>query len=119
MLFPRAPGRSSILSSKILVILKAQLKCHLFGKSNSNPQVKMNPFLPASPQGWGQGFHCFFFTTVYPVSQALSEVQHLGHGWLGLSGSGPLFCGLSEKASRGSEPQGQRDLHREERGQEG
>lgn len=34
---------SSILSFKILIILKAQLKCHFFSKSNLNPSQNESP----------------------------------------------------------------------------
>lgn len=41
---------SPILSLKILIILKAQLKCHLFSKINLNPKSKLIILFLASYQ---------------------------------------------------------------------
>ena len=48
--FPQSLEGSSILSFKILIILKAQLKCHLFSKINPNPKSKLIILFLASYQ---------------------------------------------------------------------
>lgn len=48
--FSRSLEASPILSLKILIILKAQLKCHLFSKINLNPKSKLIILFLASYQ---------------------------------------------------------------------
>lgn len=67
-------------SFKIPIILKAQLKCHFFCKSNPNPCQNEYPLLAASPQGWAgvRGCTVFYHLSTQP-SQTLSEVLYPGH----------------------------------------
>ena len=49
---PRSLKASPILSLKILIILKAQLKCHLFSKIDLNPKSKLIILFLAPTSTW-------------------------------------------------------------------